>query len=566
MNHTILFVDDEPNILHSMGRAFRNQPYKTYTSRSAEEAISILKAHDIDLIVSDENMPGMSGTKLLAWVAEHFPDIVRIVLTGQPSVPSAMRAINEGGVYRFLTKPCDVVELGLIVSRALEEKEASKKSRELLESTLSQLEDAEQAKTYVEQRILKFRSHIEKLEQEKAEVKTAENSKDNDILATMSHEIRTPLTAILGYTDLMIEENWGPDASDSLEVIRRNGSHLLALLNDILDLSKIDAGKMTAERIECSPLEILSDVFCLLQQQAKDKGISLEVQPDGPIPNLIQTDPTRLRQILTNLVSNAIKFTETGGVRLVAKMVDDRDTANAYIRFEVIDTGIGLTPEQQDKLFNSYAQADDSTARRFGGTGLGLVISKRLAEILGGNLTVESISGKGSTFAVTIETGPLENAEQIEGSPETVSGEKAIASVSPLAVRLTGNILVVEDAPDFQRLISCVLSTAGAEVTLADNGQIGVELALAAKADEKPYDLIFMDIQMPVLDGYEATRKLRSEGYKNPIVALTAYAMKHDRQKCLKAGCDDYATKPIDRETFLLLASKYCQRAVHSSC
>ncbi|NOY28956.1 MAG: response regulator [Planctomycetes bacterium] len=566
MNHTILLVDDEPNILHSLSRAFRKQPYRTYTSRSAEEAIAILKAHDIDLIVSDENMPGMSGTKLLAWVAEHFPEVVRIVLTGQPSIPAVIRAINEGGVYRFLTKPCDVVELGLIVRQALEQKEASKKDRDLLEFTLNQLEDVEQAKTYVERQIHQFRSRIEQLEHEKSGVKTTENATGDDILATMSHEIRTPLTAILGYTDLMIEENWGPEASDSLEVIRRNGAHLLALLNDILDLSKMDAGKMTAERIECSPQQILTNVVSLLQQQAKGKGISLEVQQEGQIPNLIQTDPTRLCQILVNLVSNAIKFTETGGVRLVAKMDDDRGTLNPHIRFEIIDTGIGLSPEQQAELFNSYAQAEKSTARRFGGTGLGLVISKRLTELLGGNLTVESVLGGGSTFAVTLETEVQNKVEEIEESSETGAPERTSVSVSPLAVRLSGNVLVVEDAPDFQRLISCVLKNAGAEVTLAENGQVGVELALAAKEENNPFDLILMDIQMPVLDGYGATRKLRAEGYENPIVALTAYAMKHDRKKCIEAGCDDYTTKPIERETFLLMVSKYCQRAAQRAC
>jgi len=250
----------------------------------------------------------------------------------------------------------------------------------------------------------------------------------------------------------------------------------------------------------------------------------------------------------------------------VAKLDDDGGASNSHLRFEIIDSGIGLTPEQQAKLFDSYAQADKSTARRYGGTGLGLVISKRLAEMLGGNLTAENIPGEGSTFVVTIETGPLENAELIKGSPKTGSVERTIASVSPLAVRLTGKILVVEDTPDFQRLITCVLSNAGAEVTLADNGQIGVELALAAKKENKPFDLIFMDIQMPVLDGYGATRKLRAEGYENPIIALTAYAMIHDRQKCLDAGCDGYSTKPIDRETFLLLAAKYCRRAVRSTC
>ncbi len=370
----------------------------------------------------------------------------------------------------------------------------------------------------------------------------------SEFLANMSHEIRTPMTAILGYADLLSHE--ASEAKKPLEpaavlshlhTIQRNGAHLLQVINDILDLSKIEAGKLEAERIPCSPRQVVAEVMSLLRGRAEAKKLDFYEEYVGPVPETILSDPTRLRQILLNLVGNALKFTETGGVRLVTRFPAAPD--DLRLQFEVIDTGIGMTPEQMDKSFIPFSQADSSTTRRFGGTGLGLAISKRLVEMLGGAISIESRLGQGSVLKVRlpVERSRKERVELPAGEP---------AKTHPLAPgaarRFNCRILLAEDGPDNQRLLAHVLGRAGADVTIAENGQIALDLALQERAQGTPFDVILMDMQMPVLGGYEATRRLREQGYERPIVALTAHAMSADRQHCLDAGCDDYAAKPLD--------------------
>ena len=378
----------------------------------------------------------------------------------------------------------------------------------------------------------------------------AANLAKSRFLANMSHEIRTPLTAIMGYTDLLIEEHGDrPATVEKLLVMNRNGHHLLEIINDILDLSKIEAGRLEVEIIECSPCEIISDVASLMRFRARAKELAFEVGYAGPIPKTVRTDPTRLRQILINLVGNAIKFTMAGGVRLVVRLADGTD-ADGLLQFDVADTGIGLDDAQMACLFQPFQQGNAATARRFGGTGLGLTISKRFAEMLGGDITVHSRPGDGSTFRITVATGPIDGAEMLKPSEAAMfkglPGEDHLDS-APDGGKLDCRILLAEDGPDNQRLIALVLRKAGAEVTVVENGQLAMYQALAARHEGRPFDVILMDMQMPVLDGYQATRVLRSHGYEGPIVALTANAMATDRTECLEAGCDEFATKPIDR-------------------
>jgi len=376
----------------------------------------------------------------------------------------------------------------------------------------------------------------------------------SEFLANMSHEIRTPMTAILGFTDVLLGEEGleraPPERVQALETIQRNGQYLLSLINDVLDLSKIEAGKLDVERTTCSPVEVLADVASLMRVRARAKNIPLTIEYSGPIPAQIQSDPIRLRQILINLVGNAIKFTETGGVRMAACLVQSLGDP-PRLRFDVVDTGIGMTPEQLNRLFLPFTQADSSTTKRFGGTGLGLTISKRLAVMLGGDVTVVSTRGKGSTFSVTVETGPLEGVAMLDEPAEAAARRKPPPRAARIDVKLDGRILLAEDGPDNQRLIAFLLKKAGADVTLAENGQIALECALAARAEGNPFDVILMDMQMPVMDGYTATARLREAGCDRPIVALTAHAMEGDEQKCRKAGCDGYATKPIDQAKLL---------------
>ena len=386
------------------------------------------------------------------------------------------------------------------------------------------------------------------------------NRAKSEFLANMSHEIRTPMTAILGFAELLREQetlDLAPaERMEAIDAIKRNGTHLLGIINDLLDLSKIEAGKLEIENIRCSPVRIVSDVASLMSVQAEAKKLSLSVEYEGTIPDRIQSDPTRLRQILVNLVGNAIKFTNEGSVKIIVRLLTDFP-AKPMIQFEVADTGIGIAPQEITKVFRAFSQADTSTTRRYGGTGLGLAICKRLAEMFGGEITVTSIPGEGSRFRATIATGPLDNVTMLD-RPEQALCHTETSAIEPTSKSIKGcRILLAEDAPDNQRLISHILHKAGADVTIAANGEITVDLALAAAGKGQPFDIILMDMQMPVLDGYDATQRLRTEGYRGPVIALTAHAMATDRDKCLDAGCDDYATKPIDRKNLMAIIQKY---------
>jgi len=406
------------------------------------------------------------------------------------------------------------------------------------------------------------------LEQANAAAEGANKSK-GEFLANMSHEIRTPMTAILGFADVLHEEiscctrcpahvdcPQRAKAKQAVETIRRNGGYLLNIINDILDLSKIEAGKLEVHSIRCSPFELVANVQSLMGVRADAKRLAFDVEYVGALPETILTDPTRLRQILINLLANAIKFTETGGVRVIG-FLDDADPANALMRFDVVDTGVGMTQKQAARLFQPFTQADASTTRDFGGTGLGLIISRRLAELLGGNISiVETRPGRGTRFRVTIRVGNLEGVKLVE-APESATPREAEAPAScgadSSAAKLDCCVLLAEDGPDNQRLISLMLEKAGATVTIAANGREAVDKALSAMAGRKatdppqPFDVVLMDMQMPEMDGYQATETLRQRGYTGPIIALTAHAMASDREKCIRAGCDDYLSKPINR-------------------
>jgi len=386
----------------------------------------------------------------------------------------------------------------------------------------------------------------------------------SEFLANMSHEIRTPMTAILGFANMLLGEpgidRAPPERIEAIRTIERNGKYLLELINDILDLSKIEAGKVDIERLTCSPVQVLAEVISLMRIRADAKNLPLKLEYVGGIPESIQSDPLRLRQVLINLVGNAIKFTETGSVRVVARLMQ-RLGKPALLQVDVIDTGIGLTQQQISNLFRPFSQADSSTTRKFGGTGLGLTISKRLAETLGGDVTISSAPGKGSTFSVTVETGNLEGVKLLEAPVEAaLPTTPASSATAAAAIRLDCRILLAEDGPDNRRLISLLLTKAGADVTSVENGQLALEAALATLHAGNPFDLILMDMQMPVMDGYEATRALRDRGYTGPIVALTAHAMAGDRQRCLDVGCDDYAAKPIERRQLLETVAEWTAR------
>jgi signal transduction histidine kinase/DNA-binding response OmpR family regulator len=377
------------------------------------------------------------------------------------------------------------------------------------------------------------------------------NRAKSNFLANMSHEIRTPMTAIMGYSEALLDpEQTLSDRHDGLQVIRRSAKHLLDLISDILDISKIEANKMTVENIPVDLPQLVAEVASLMRPRALSKGLKFDVIFGEWVPRKISGDPLRLKQVLMNLLGNAMKFTERGEIRLRVHC-EEREGQSA-LTFEVSDTGIGMTKEQLAKLFQAFAQADESTTRRFGGTGLGLTISRRLTELMGGELNVESVPGLGSVFRVSLCGGTLEGVERLHGLKEAmiqaIGGEQEEAK----RIVLRGKILLAEDGPDNQRLISMHLRRARADVTIAENGRIAVDLMASQQ-----FDLVLMDMQMPVLDGYSATTELRTKGCKQPIIALTAHALAEDRTKCLAAGCTDYLTKPIAKRVLLGTILKY---------
>tara|TARA_R110002111_G_scaffold117466_3_gene179508 strand:+ start:6129 stop:9128 length:3000 start_codon:yes stop_codon:yes gene_type:complete len=382
----------------------------------------------------------------------------------------------------------------------------------------------------------------------------AANEAKSEFLANMSHEIRTPMTAILGFTDILLGQLKNKEDIEFAKIVKQNGEYLIVVINDILDLSKIEARKMKLEHVPINVQEFVSDLAALMQVKADSSGLKFRITFENPIPETIISDPTRLRQILINLLGNAIKFTETGSVELRIKTIQPESTS-AQLQFEVIDTGIGISENALAQIYQPFTQADSSTTRKYGGTGLGLAITKRLVEMLGGRIQVTSVPGEGSTFTISARTGSLEgirllqlNANSIRNISSEINQEKTLKTNNTVS---SGRVLIVEDGLDNQRLISFLLKKEGMQVDLADNGQIGYDQAMAALETEQPYDFILMDMQMPVMDGYTATRKLRDAGYTGPIIALTAHAMKNDMDKCLEAGCNAYATKPVDKRKLM---------------
>ena len=398
---------------------------------------------------------------------------------------------------------------------------------------------------------------VTELEEKEKELRLARdaaeeaNKAKSNFLSNMSHEIRTPMTAILGFTDVLKRGSGRSDTNweKHLNTISSSGKHLLELINDVLDLSKVESGALEVEKIDCAVHVVANDVVQVLRVRAEEKDISLKIMIPDELPEFIQSDSSRLRQVITNLVGNAIKFTEKGGVEIILRT----EIINGESKFaiDVKDSGIGMTDTQQAAVFKPFVQADASITRRFGGTGLGLAISRKLARALGGDITVSSEANVGTTFTAIVDTGPLDDVELL--SPQEIRLRMAdTESTEHTAWDFPEcKLLVIDDAAENRELLSLVLADLGLECDTAENGAIGVEMT-----GNQHYDVILSDIQMPVMDGYEAVAAMRKNGITQPVVALTANAMKGYEETILQAGFSHYMTKPIDIDGLTRLLAK----------
>jgi signal transduction histidine kinase/ActR/RegA family two-component response regulator len=468
-------------------------------------------------------------------VEEHGPDAPPLVIV-------ALRTARTAGYYR---PPWDqVTERFRQLGEGLNHAFAALHLRQALTAERDALESKVNAATE------SLRQALALAERARAEAEMAARVR-SEFLTNMSHEIRTPMTAILGYAELLLDPSLSETARvEHLFTIRRSGQHLLSLLDDVLDLARLESGRIAVDLQPCSPARLLGDVVDMLRCRATEKGVSLDLALLTPLPARISTDATRLRQILINLIGNAIKFTAQGGVEVRARF-DPRE-GGGELAIEVKDSGIGMSNEQLSRIFEPFMQADSSTTRNFGGTGLGLSIARRLARTLGGDVVAQSELGRGSTFTVRVATGPVDGKEW-DTQHEEVASPPPVLSASKLA----GRVLVAEDVPINRKLFELLLARAGVDVALASDGREAMRTVQNAEREGQAFDAVLMDMQMPVMDGYEATAQLRAVGCRTPIIALTAHSMAGDVDKCLRAGCTAYLAKPVSYDSLVDMLSRY---------